>query len=329
MDLGDSLPFTPIKPSVLIPWERIDFNLYIKLAQKGSQDLAHVPFLRQEEVWKPEWLGLLSQKGIERLYFLNEDLGRVIAYLNNHIQILSHASTKVSPELLTVFSEHLNFSIRRTFQSPQLELGIHETQNLVGDLTKKFQQDPTSIKLVGKILSHDYSIYNHSINVCLMGAAFMLYLKKSSKQSRALGLAGLLHDIGMTRIPQEIILKEGRLTPEERAEVNHHPLVGYRLLSKGTSQAHVPKTVLRLALEHHENADGSGYPQGLPLSLQHPWTRIIRLLDSYDSLTSKRPYRSAYKPFEAIKILQEMEGRRGPIYDQPTLKKLVPFLAPK
>ncbi|MBI4644600.1 MAG: hypothetical protein HY743_12945 [Deltaproteobacteria bacterium] len=83
---------------------------------------------------------------------------------------------------------------------------------------------------------------------------------------------------------------------------------------------------MRLVLEHHENADGSGYPQGLPLSRQHPWTRIIRLLDTYDSLTVIRPYRAAYKPSEAVKIMEEARGLRGPIYDPPTLKKFISFL---
>jgi len=139
-------------------------------------------------------------------------------------------------------------------------------------------------------------------------------------------MAGLLHDIGMTRIPQEIILKEGPLTPGERTEVNQHPALGHRLLSKGTSLAYVPNEVLRLALEHHENADGSGYPLGLPLTRQHAWTRILRLLDSYESLTANRPHRPAYKPFEAVKILQEMRGPRGPQYDPLTLKKFLSFL---
>ena len=88
----------------------------------------------------------------------------------------------------------------------------------------------------------------------------------------------------------------------------------------------MPNEVLRLSLEHHENADGSGYPFGLPLSRQHPWTRIFRMLDSYESLTTNRPFRPAFQPFEAVKILQELRGSRGPVYDPLTLKKFLSFL---
>lgn len=318
--------YIPIYLSVLIPGEQVTFNLYLKVTHKGSQDFIYPLFLKEGEVWEREWLDLLTQKGIDRLYFLHEDLEQAIAYLNNYMQILRHERTKVSPQLLIVFSEQLNFSVRRAFQSPRFGPSVQKAQTLVEGLIEKLQQDPPSVKLVWKVLYHDYNIYNHSINLCLLGTAFMLFLKKSGKESRDLGLAGLLHDIGMTRIPPEIILKDGPLTPKERLEVNQHPTLGHRLLSKGTSLAYVPNEVLRLALEHHENADGSGYPLGLPLNRQHGWTRIFRLLDSYESLTTDRPHRQAYKPFEAIKILQEMHGPRGPIYDLSTVKNFISFL---
>ncbi len=321
-----SSPYAPVYVSVLIPGEPVTFDLYLKGAAKEGQGFEFLPFLKWGEAWKHQWLELLTKKGIDRLYFHNEDLERVIAYLNNYLQLLKHQGTKVSQELLTVFSEHLNLSIRRAFQSPRLGPAVKKAQSQVEDLIERLQQDPPSIKLVWKILYHNYSLYNHSLNLCLLGTAFMLFLKKSGKETRDMGLAGLFHDIGMIRVPQEIILKEGLLTPEERTEIKHHPGMGHRLLSKGPSLAYVPNEVLSLAREHHENADGSGYPRGLPLSRQHPWTRIIRLLDSYDSLTNNRPYRGAYKPFHALKILQESHGPRGPIYDPHTLKDFISFL---
>jgi HD-GYP domain-containing protein (c-di-GMP phosphodiesterase class II) len=325
VDMGAS-PYTPIYLSSLIPRIRLSFNLYLKVAQKETNDFAYPLFLKEGEVWEHQWLNLLTQKGINRLYFLNEELEKVIAYLNNYMQLLRYESPKVSQELLSVFSEQLNFTLRRAFQSTRFGPAVQKAQALVEDLIESLQQDHASLKLIWKVLYHDYNLYTHSINLCLIGTAFMLFLKKSAKESRDLGLAGLFHDIGMTRIPQEIILKDGPLTPGERAEVNHHPAMGHRLLSKGTSLAYLPNEVLRLSLEHHENADGSGYPLGLHLNRQHPWTPIMRLLDTYEALTVTRPYRVAYKPFDAVKILQEARGPRGPIYDLQTFKNFINFL---
>lgn len=115
-DAGAS-PYTPINLSVLMPREQLTFNLYLKVAQQGRQDVAHVLFLKQGEAWERQWLDFLTQKGIDRLYFLNEDLVSVIAYLNNYLLLLRHQNAKVSRELLAVSSEQLNLSIRLAFQS--------------------------------------------------------------------------------------------------------------------------------------------------------------------------------------------------------------------
>ncbi|MHB8068802.1 MAG: HD-GYP domain-containing protein [Desulfobaccales bacterium] len=326
--LGEGKPslYTSISLAALIPGHPLTFNLYLKVAQKEGQGFQYVPFLKPEEAWAGKWQDLLSQKGIDLLYFLSKDAESVIAYFGNYLQLSKRQNLKVSPGLLAVFSEHLNLSIRLAFQTSRFGPLMQQSKGYVEDLTERMQRDPASVKLVRNVLYHQYNLYNHSLNLCLLGMAFMLFLKRSAKETRDMGLAGLFHDVGMTRIPQEILAKEGPLTSRERAEINQHPEIGYRLLSKETSLSQVPNDVLRLSLEHHENADGSGYPLHLPLIRQHPWTRIIRLLDSYESLTVIRPYRPAHKPFEAIKIIREARGPKGSIYDLSTLKNFISFL---
>ena len=321
-------PYSPVLLSALIPGEKLTFNLYLKVADKGGKGVEFLPFLKEGEAWEQEWRELLARKGLDRLYFQNDDLERTIAYLNNYLQLLNHQSKSVSPEMLTVFSEHLNFSIRRALQSPRLGPAVEVAQTQVTALINWLERDPESIKLVWKILYHDYSLYNHSLNVCLMGVAFFLFMNHTAAESRDMGLACIFHDIGMTHVPQAVIYKEGALTPEERAAIRNHPETGYHLLKSGlgASRSDLPKEVLRLTLEHHENADGSGYPRGLKLARQHPWTPVIRLLDSYDSLTVNRPYRGAFKPFNTLKILKETRGPRGPVYDSLIMKNFIVFL---
>jgi HD-GYP domain-containing protein (c-di-GMP phosphodiesterase class II) len=171
----------------------------------------------------------------------------------------------------------------------------------------------------------DYTLYNHSVNVAVLAMAMGAHLKKSKKECLALGLAGLFHDLGLIKISEEITSKKEPLTPEEWGTLKKHPCFGYRLL-KGNAE--IPMASLRLVLEHHENADGSGYPQGLELKGQHPLTRILALLEAYDGLTIFRPYRPRYTPFAALKILQEERGGRGgPAFEPKTLKKFIEFLA--
>jgi len=89
----------------------------------------------------------------------------------------------------------------------------------------------------------------------------------------------------------------------------------------------LPAEGIQLVLEHHENADGSGYPEGLALPRQHPWTRILRLVDAYDALTTHRPHRVAQSPFAALKCLQKQEGPWGAVFERRILNDFIRFLA--
>lgn len=319
-------PYSPLYLSSLMAGDHLTFNLYLKVADKGGEEIKFLPFLAPGDILQEVWLNRLKELGIDRLYLHNSDLDRSIAHLNNHLQVLRHQGPEHTEELLTVFSEHLNLSLRRAFQSPTMGKSIQAAQNQVDDLLEVLQKEPRTLKIVWKILYKDYSLYNHSINVCLLCAAMMSFLKRPQEECRAMGLAGLFHDVGMTRMSQEIFIKDRKLSPEEWGEIKNHPWLGYQMLRAEVALASIPMETMRLALEHHENADGSGYPQGLTLSQQHPWSRVIRLLDSYESLTTNRPYRGAQTPFITLKILQEQKGPRGPIYDAQVLKNFINFL---
>jgi HD-GYP domain-containing protein (c-di-GMP phosphodiesterase class II) len=324
-DQKDS-PYSPIYLSALMAGDHLTFSLYLKVADKGGTAIKYLPFWAPGEILQQAWLKRLNELGIDRLYLHKRDLDRSIAHLNNHLQVLRHQAPEHTQELLTVFSEHLNLSLRRALHSPRMGRSLQLAQNQVDDLLEVLQKEPRTLKMVWKILYKDYSLYNHSINVCLLGAAMMIHLRRPREECRAMALAGLFHDVGMTRMPQEVFSKEGRLSPEEWGEIKNHPWLGYQMLRAEVALACMPLEVMRLALEHHENADGSGYPQGLPLARQHPWTRVIRLLDSYESLTVSRPYRVALAPFATLKILQEERGPRGPIYDVQVLRNFIEFL---
>jgi HD-GYP domain-containing protein (c-di-GMP phosphodiesterase class II) len=162
------------------------------------------------------------------------------------------------------------------------------------------------------------------VNLALMGMGLMVFLEKPERDRLTVGLAGLFHDLGLTQLKEEIVNKIEPLDPEERELLKRHPELGCRLLQKNPQ---IPMDTLRLILEHHESADGSGYPQGLTLAQQHPYTRILFILEMYDGLTTFRPYRPVHPPFAALKILQELRGDRGPTCEPKTLKQFIQFLA--
>ena len=135
-------------------------------------------------------------------------------------------------------------------------------------------------------------------------AAHRLHL--DAERSRAILLASPLHDVGKVAIPDRILRKPGKLTPEERAEMERHTEVGHSILSgSGTDLLEVAATI---AWSHHEKFDGSGYPRGLAGTQIPLEGRITAIADVFDSLTSYRAYRPAFSLDEALAILQADRG---------------------
>ncbi len=117
-----------------------------------------------------------------------------------------------------------------------------------------------------------------------------------------LELAGLLHDIGKLRQPDELLDKPGKLTPEEYAHIQRHSFDTYTILKniKGLEK------VTQWAALHHERADGSGYPYHLSTETLALEARIVAVADVFQALAQKRPYRDPLQPDEIMEILNEM-----------------------
>jgi len=317
-----SASYIPLNVRGLMVWERLTFNLYLKVSD--GEEFKYLPYLEAGEVLEYNWLAPLAKMDIKHLYFQQADLEKALAYLNNHLQLLEVEGVTQVKKKLHVLGEHLNLTLRQVFSAPRLGPHIKLAEKQVDKIIEEFRRDKLSPKMVWEILYRNYSLYNHSVNVCLLGVAMMLFLQKSNRDSRLLGSAALFIDLGMTRIPEGILDKPGSLTPEEWEETKKHPLIGKQMLRCHST---LPAEGVQLVMEHHENADGSGYPEGLSLCRQHPWTRILRLLDTYDALTTFRPHRPAQTPFAALKFLQKQEGPRGSIFAPRTLMNFIRFLA--
>jgi HD-GYP domain-containing protein (c-di-GMP phosphodiesterase class II) len=115
----------------------------------------------------------------------------------------------------------------------------------------------------------------------------------------------MLHDIGKLQIDKAILDKPGKLTDEERNEVERHCRLGYDMLIK---QVELSATSAHCALQHHEKYDGSGYPQRLRGQEIHEFGRLLAVPDVYDALTSNRVYRKAFLPHEAMEFLYSNVG---------------------
>ena len=140
------------------------------------------------------------------------------------------------------------------------------------------------------------STYAHSLNVAIISRIIGKWLHFSNEELDTLTLAGLLHDIGKTKIPDEVLNKDGKLTDEEFQMIRNHPKYGYDILKTQPLNSHIKKA----ALMHHERCDGSGYPMGLTMEEIDDYALIIAIADVYDAMTAARSYRAPLCPFEVI-----------------------------
>jgi HD-GYP domain-containing protein (c-di-GMP phosphodiesterase class II) len=156
----------------------------------------------------------------------------------------------------------------------------------------------------------------HAVKSTIISIIIGRCLKLPAHRIIELGVAALLHEVGMLKLPPHIIQSKTDLSPWERNTLMRHPLLGFEMLKS----LNFPMPVNVAALEHHEREDGSGYPYNLAGENIGLYGKIIAVACSYDAITSKRPHKDARGAHEGITDLLRNEGRH---YDETVIRALV------
>ena len=155
------------------------------------------------------------------------------------------------------------------------------------------------------IEAKDHTTHDHLRRVQVYAVEIAKDLGLDQDQLNAIRAAAMLHDIGKLAVPEHILSKPGRLTPEEFEKMKIHPIVGAEILDR----VQFPYPVVPIVRSHHEKWDGTGYPHGLKSEAIPVGARILSAVDCFDALASERPYRQALSPQESMKALTAEKGR--------------------
>jgi len=185
------------------------------------------------------------------------------------------------------------------------QLNSEVAQEAVSDCVNKVLDNSDTMHLLTQLKNMDEYTSQHSLNVCILSLLLGKHLKFSVEKLNKLGLCGLLHDMGKSKIPLEILNKAGKLSGKELAIMNNHPLLGREILLKAQN---IEAEAIEVAYAHHERLDGSGYPRGLGGDEITAFTRIVSIVDAYDAITSDRVYQNGKLHLEALEIL--INGRK-------------------
>jgi diguanylate cyclase (GGDEF)-like protein/putative nucleotidyltransferase with HDIG domain len=196
------------------------------------------------------------------------------------------------------------------YRSYRLYLGRLEAEKERVEVEKRHVEEIASLNmrtieaLALAIEAKDHTTHTHLHRVRTYAVEIAKELNLSSDETEALRAAALLHDIGKLAVPEQIISKPGRLTPEEFEKMKVHPLVGAEILERVA----FPYAVAPIVRSHHERWDGSGYPDGLRGEEIPIGARILAAVDCLDALASHRQYRPALPLIEAMAGVKERAG---------------------
>jgi HD-GYP domain-containing protein (c-di-GMP phosphodiesterase class II) len=258
-------------------------------------------FRDQREPFNAFEIQSLLDAGIDRVFLSRADAPIVKQYLETFL-LKSENSERINVEAQVGLMR--SAAVRLTeelFQDPSPE-NIRKGMKAVSGFVNLLVRDPKAFYHLIRLSSHDAYTYQHSVGVGLNAIALGKRLRMGGDEELAdLGISGLLHDIGKTKVDPKIINKPGPLDKTEWDSMRQHSTWGYELLKDNRDLSQRAKLGV---LHHHEDSNGGGYPHGLTDNQISTFAKIITIADIFNALTTDRTYSKAKSPFEAFKLIQ-------------------------
>ena len=179
------------------------------------------------------------------------------------------------------------------------------TSSITNELMKAITDNDAIAVDIGALKVSDEYTFKHSVDVATMAMIIAKKYGLSDQEIYEIGIAGLLHDIGKSKIPNEVLNKPGRLNDDEFALMKQHTLLGYQILK---NKKDISAGVKMAVLQHHEKINGKGYPLGLSEEKINIYAKIMSVADIYDALVTERPYKKAFSQRDAVEMIMSLTG---------------------
>ncbi|NVK22660.1 MAG: HD-GYP domain-containing protein [Kangiellaceae bacterium] len=187
------------------------------------------------------------------------------------------------------------------------KLDIDESRRVIRNCLTSILSNANALFWLTRVKDKHQFTAEHSLRVAILSIALGKFLGIDNQQLELLGLCGMLHDLGKTQIPEDILDKPGLLSNVEKRVMQRHTVLGFELIN---SDHTIDSAIKDVILNHHKRMDGNGYPKqkvGESLSV---YCRIVSIIDAYDIITSDTPYKQGLSPREALKELFNERDRQ-------------------
>lgn len=255
--------------------------------------------LRKGQPIRPEYIKRIKALGFQGLYIKDG--------ISDDIEVEDVVSEELRMDAIRRLKDLFVFDEKKDYR--HFESTLTEINNTVGNMVDEMDGNRDAmINMMDLKIFDEYTFY-HSVNVGIIAVAIGCGLGMGKQDLTQLGVAGMLHDIGKQRVPKHLLDKPTDLTDEEFRELKKHPAYGYRIMRDCNNIS--PQVYLSI-LQHHERYNGEGYPHGKRGNDISLFARIIAVADVYDAIISKRPYRDAVLPSDAVEYIM---GGSGTLFD--------------
>lgn len=207
---------------------------------------------------------------------------------------------------------------RRIFDGVGSGAPLHSpaARKVVADLLSSITRSPEANLLLAQMRRFENDLMVHAINVCVL-ALVVATMERLDNNLTALGMGAMLHDVGKSRLPRNLLRKAGAYTEQERRLMERHPTLGATILRQGEN---IPELAQTIAIEHHERIDGSGYPYGIRGAEISLASQLVAITDLYDNMLTGRN-RPALQPIEVLRQLY-LQSNAGAL-DRGLVEKVI------
>ena len=291
-EVDSHLMYLPVPKDFLRPGRQLPFDLYHKTSTSALS------------IYASEGDVFYAHKHNNSTFYIRGDRrDQLSTYEEETIQeILEDPGCELDVKCHLLQSLTTSLS-QKIFESPNSANILRQRKN-VSRLVDFSLSAPGAIQGLLRVTNHDYYTYTHSVNVGMYAFALALsyFGERSIVELKEISNGYFLHDIGKCRVHPDIINKKGPLDPVEWEEIRKHPSHGYLILK---TEGVLTEESRIIVLQHHERMDNKGYPKKLGGSEIHPYSCICSIADAFDALTTKRSYKAALTPFDALNLMKE------------------------
>ena len=175
------------------------------------------------------------------------------------------------------------------------------------DILNSIKSNELALLSLINLKNFDEYTFTHSLNVSILASAFAWHLKFSEDKLISIGRGAFFHDIGKAKVPMSIINKPNTLNESERRIMQMHPSYGEQIFHHENMKSDIE---LGIITQHHENYDGSGYPNKLAVNQINKYAAIVAIADFYDAMTTERTYKQEVHPSEVVQIIYSLSAKK-------------------